>query len=528
AAVISIPSKNGSDYVMKNLHKFLSADKIKEMYPWVKKSSLIGKDGKVVPKDLWINEADGLKFVSDLKECEKLPAIKKLADISKETWEKLLKLDIDFASQKGKSFNDIVTKDNRSIYDLIDFNRLGIKVKEEGFSDAQILLRDLNKDYLEKLIADSKGVNEWGNLDINSVYENGVVKDFRNWKTLDGKQWKLDLDSIGLSSELETASYLPRFSGEKRFDKKDQEWKFVAHQANGKNGALGTKITNEMVEAEANNMGLIKCLTWLPDITFRVPIAVGTIALIPWVLKNVFHLEKVKPKTQDKADSVKHQNEIKEDSASVESDTKENINFKGKSAQDNNISFKGKGKKPSWLTKFLAKNYGKPLLESDKMRGFSKWLTTVPGDVSEHMVVLGSLIQSSVYINRTLSNKDLEDDRKKTLAINQFLCFLIPTFAGYTVNNLIGNKVKKIGYRYTDLMNQKIAKLKAIGDTASLKKAEELATGLGTKIKGVGTLARLASFTLIYRYLTPVLVTPIANKIGDKYLSSKKEAQKSA
>ncbi len=527
AAIISIPTKNGSDRVLKNLHEFLTADNIKKLYPWVDKNSIIGKNEKLLPMDEWKN-VDGLKFISDLSGCEKLPEFKKLTEVSKETFKKILGVDIDFISQKGKSFNDVKLKDGRSLYEAIPFNKLGIKVKEEGFGDSQILLRDLNKDYLEKLIADSKGVNEWGNLDINSVYADKSVKDFRHWKDVEGKDWKLDLDSIGVCSELETANYRPRISGEKRFDKADQEWKFMAHQANGIDGKLGTKITNKMVEADANNTGLIKCLTWLPDITFRIPIAVGTIALIPWVLKNVFHLEKVKPNTEQQNNSVK-ENAVE----NVESKECEKASFKGKNNNltNNNVSFKGKtpdSKKASWLTNFLAKHYGKPLLESDKMRSFSKWLTKVPGDTTEHMAVLGSLIQSSVYVNRTLSNKDLDNDRKKTLAINQGLCFVIPTIAGYTVNNALDDAVKKVGYRYNGLMNQKIANLKNSGNEEAAKQAEKIAKGLGKKMKGVRTLAKLASFTLIYRYLSPVLVTPVANKLGDKFFSKKNDEQKVA
>jgi len=513
---LTYPFKLGQDYVLKNLHKFLKPESIKELYPWVEEASIKAKDKLLKPMGEWKN-IDGLKFISDIKNCDMLPDFKRLSDVSKETFEKILKLDIDYAAQKGKSFNEVVTKNGKTLYESIAFDKLGIKVKEEGFKDSQILLKDLDKEYLEKIIADSKGVNEWGNLDINSVFDSKGIKDFRSWKNVEGKQWKLDLDSIFVSSELETANYKPRISGKKRFDKKDQEWKFVAYQQNGVDGKLGSEITNQMVEAEANNAVLMKCLTWLPDLSFRVPVAVGTIALIPWVLKNVFHLEKVKPNTEKQENAVKSNEEVAK---------QENVTFKGKDSkvQNNNITFKGKApsaKEASWLTKLLAKWYGKPLIASERMRKVSEKLSKVPGDATEHMVVLGSLIQSGVYVNRTLSNKDLDDDRKKTLAINQALCFVIPTIAGYTVNSALGDVVKKIGYRYTGLKKREIASLKAQGNEEAAKKAAEVAEKLGKNIKGVGMLARLLSFTLIYRYLTPVLVTPVANKLGDKYFSKK-------
>ena len=39
-------------------------------------------------------------------------------------------------------------------------------------------------------------------------------------------------------------------------------------------------------------------------------------------------------------------------------------------------------------------------------------------------------------------------------------------------------------------------------------------------LKGVGTLSSIATFTLIYRYAFPVIVTPIANFIGRKVKNS--------
>lgn len=527
AVILTAPLKNGQDYVTKNMHKFLSKEKIKELYPWVRESSLLGKDGKLQEMGKWLTDKDGLAFKKDVNNCDMLPEFKKLADVSKETFEKILNLNIDFASQKGKSFNEVVTKDGKTLYDaLSNFDKFGIKVKEEGIEDVQILFKDLDKKYLEKLIADSKGVNEWGNLDINSVYDGkDIVKDIKNWKTNDGKAWKPDFDSIYVTSELETANYKPRRSGKKRFDEKSQEWKFCAYQENGIDGRLGTEITNDMINADAKNTVHTKLLTWLPDLVFRVPVAVGTIALIPWVLKNVFGLEKAKPNEEKKADAVKEQ------AATV---SKEQVSFKGKTSdlQNNNVSFKGKAPDPekaSGLTKFLAKWFGKKFLESPKMRKCAEWIKNLPGDTTEHMVVLGSVIQSGVYVNRTLSNKDLDNDKKKILALNQALCCVIPAIIGYTVGHFIGGFVKKVTYRYTGLMKEKIADLSKNGaDDAAIKKAEEMSKNLGKNMKGVSALARLVSFTLIYRYLTPVVVTPVANAIGEKYLAKKKAKQESA
>ena len=51
---------------------------------------------------------------------------------------------------------------------------------------------------------------------------------------------------------------------------------------------------------------------------------------------------------------------------------------------------------------------------------------------------------------------------------------------------------------------------------------------MGTKKNGVRILADLMTFTLIYRYVVPVLITPIANKIGDKINAKKAEEKRLA
>ena len=35
------------------------------------------------------------------------------------------------------------------------------------------------------------------------------------------------------------------------------------------------------------------------------------------------------------------------------------------------------------------------------------------------------------------------------------------------------------------------------------------------QIKGVRTIAGITTFTLLYRYLAPVFIAPVANKLGD-------------
>ena len=104
----------------------------------------------------------------------------------------------------------------------------------------------------------------------------------------------------------------------------------------------------------------------------------------------------------------------------------ENVN------SDSNVSFKaGVPNKPGFFSKiksffskltdiigeFMGKLYGKKLIESERMAKASAWLSDVPGGVTQAMATFGALLTSGTYVTRTLKNKDLEDDKKRTLAV---------------------------------------------------------------------------------------------------------------
>ena len=521
--LLTTPFKNGADYVMNKMMKELKPETLKRLFPHLDLSSIVNKAGEriepVIEKEvngqkvkevLWRN-IDGLPFSKDIKNCDMLPALKHLSECSEETFNKILNVNVDWASQKGKSFNEVVTKDGKKLYDVIDFSKLGFNISnieksavtsKEVITNGQVLLKDMDKDFLREMVAKADDNSLFRHLDVESVFDGEKVKDFRLWKNTNGESFILDLDQISASSPLETANWKPRTSGAIRFDKKDGLHKFKIFQGNGREGSLGTEITDEMLSAEKSNEALIKALTWLPDLAFRVPIATGTIALIPWVLKNVFGIEKKKPVNQTE--------QTKELTPTLNQNvSNKEVAFKAKAPRSS-----GKGlltRLSNFISEKMARLYGKPMIESKSMASASEKLGNWSDRITQHMATLGSLITSSVYVQRTLSNKDMDSDRKKTLAINQALCFFVPTAAAYTVDAKINNWVKTKGYRFTGLQKSMIEKAKAEGkDVAEIEKA------LGQKIKGVRILASLATFTLIYRYLTPVLITPVANWIGDK------------
>ena len=190
-----------------------------------------------------------------------------------------------------------------------------------------------------------------------------------------------------------------------------------------------------------------------------------------------------------------------------------------------NPSFKGakESKFGEWIGKMYAKYYAKPLYNQMWLHKFSKKLAQVPGSVTSHMVVLGSAITSGVYMKRTLDNKDLDPQKKQTLAINQGLCFAIPTVLSYWADAALNNWIKQREYGYSGSYEHK----KALGKL-SAEQIKEFEEKMGDRLKGVRTLGGLVTFTLIYRYASPVIITPIANWIGDKLNGNDKKDESKA
>ena len=131
------------------------------------------------------------------------------------------------------------------------------------------------------------------------------------------------------------------------------------------------------------------------------------------------------------------------------------------------------------------------------------------GNMSEHMSAFGSLITSGTYAYRTFTNDKLEKDNKNTLVINQLLCFAVPTALAYIINRKLGGKVKAAEYAFSGAM-------KGLVQRGQITENEynDFAKKLPKRLKSVKTLASLATFTLIYRYVTPVIITPVANFTG--------------
>lgn len=191
----------------------------------------------------------------------------------------------------------------------------------------------------------------------------------------------------------------------------------------------------------------------------------------------------------------------------------------------------------------------------------AKWLanhTEKLSGVVDHMQVLGSVIISGMYMLKTLGSEDLDKDRRQTLAINQGLTFGVSTLGSYLIDSSLDSWWEKVTQKYAakqigdNKLPDKIAKLneniihdaevkfqkawKNLGKRQRPKLVDTLSyiedhvpnTGIESKIRGMGVLKKLLVFGTVYRFLSPVAVTPLASMIGNWMISSSKNKEKAA
>lgn len=186
----------------------------------------------------------------------------------------------------------------------------------------------------------------------------------------------------------------------------------------------------------------------------------------------------------------------------------------------------------------------------------------------KHFLAVGSAITSGMYMYKTVTNDKLDKDRKNTLAVNQFLTFVLSTAGAYLIDGSLSNWWQKQTARYaaatfkdktilTDFVKEakdakiKNKEIKLFNKTAaeadkkdliSLKAENFIKNRLSNyivdekeqkifmnRVKGMGFLKSMLVFAMVYRYIVPVAVTKPANMLCDKYLAHKnKKAQEQA
>lgn len=157
------------------------------------------------------------------------------------------------------------------------------------------------------------------------------------------------------------------------------------------------------------------------------------------------------------------------------------------------------------LTDKIAKFISKYILEKNYMATIVK--RTEKSKIVAHISCATSLVISGLYVHQTLRNKKLDSKKKTTLAINQGLVAGLSAVMGYSLDNVINKQIDK--YKIAD---------KFIARNATNPK-------IGKYIDGIKCAIPIIVFGSVYRFITPVLVTPIANMIGDK-INNKPAAKK--
>lgn len=123
-----------------------------------------------------------------------------------------------------------------------------------------------------------------------------------------------------------------------------------------------------------------------------------------------------------------------------------------------------------------------------------------------HLSALTGVVLSGFYIKKTLENDKFDIDKKMTLAINQGIVCVFSTVAAYTLDKITNKKTEKFIDKYW---------------ATHLHESQEK---LYVYKNGINAAKKIMVFGLVYRFIAPVLATPIANHLGNK-MQDKREAE---
>lgn len=144
-----------------------------------------------------------------------------------------------------------------------------------------------------------------------------------------------------------------------------------------------------------------------------------------------------------------------------------------------------------------------------------KELKARPKRLFSHLIVLGSALMSGFYVSKTLNNDKLDSKKKKTLAINQTAVFALSTVMAYTFDDMISKKTEAIKAKFKKI-NEAAIDIKCTAEEKSLASKK-----IDIHLKGIEAAKKILIFTTMYRFIAPVIVTPLANAIGNR-LNEKK------
>ena len=151
----------------------------------------------------------------------------------------------------------------------------------------------------------------------------------------------------------------------------------------------------------------------------------------------------------------------------------------------------------------VAKGVGK-LADAEWMQKATKWCVKNDVNYTAHLAALCANILNGFYMYNVSRSKKIEEEQKGPLMLNMFIGTLFSTAGGYLVDGAINKKLIKP-------MDQAIEK-KFGKDAIGIKNGFRIAKSLMV-------------FQLLYRFVSPVIATPIATHISNK-IREKKEGDK--
>ena len=246
----------------------------------------------------WLDKFNN-PFSTDVKNVMKMAKPRHHSQLSAETFESF-GVKVDLAANKDKPFSQWVDKEGKNVLEQLKIKDMCIAIQEEGMpgtveNNANFFsLLHIDKDFLAKTLPD---------LDMATVEINGKRQHPTKWKfkgeNADDALKEL-LDSVHLSTYRESSGSVPIYTGVKRVETRGKkEIKYESYQSNfefdpakGIPEKLGSPIRQDYLDADYVTDIADKFAIWFPDIISRPFVATTTIALLPVILKNVFHMEK--------------------------------------------------------------------------------------------------------------------------------------------------------------------------------------------------------------------------------------------
>ena len=320
------PFVNGSKQAMEQYYKHFNEETLERLWPNLDIKSIRNKAGEMVSHKEWKDKL-GNPWSKDYKDFMTIAKPKHISQVSEETL-KAIGVDVDLKAMKDVPIEKWVDRAGKPVE--LPLNEAIIAVQEEGMGTNFFSLQHIDKNFLQEVFP---------KLDMATVEKGGERLHYKHWKNVDGSAVQLNPESFFISSYRETNDAIPLITGKTRIDTLDKnKVKYSTYQRNikdlnpdgtevlGTPSKLGSEIDQKYLEADAVNTIMNKIIVWLPDIVTRYFVASATIKLLPFVLKNVFGLEK----TAKKQARLQAEQQSQQVQNNIEADKKEPVSTSGK------------------------------------------------------------------------------------------------------------------------------------------------------------------------------------------------------